>query len=244
MKTYGLVGRNIEYSFSRNYFKNKFEKENISAVYRNFDLDNIQKFPDEIKKYRELSGLNVTIPYKEQIIPFLDRLDPVAREIGAVNTIRFEGDGSLTGYNTDQFGFTESLLPFLQPHHRHALILGTGGASKAIAYALKKLKIAFSFVSRKPGKDQLSYKGLSEKELQKFTLIINSTPLGTHPNTEEFPPVPVEHLGPQHLIFDLVYNPPVTRLMQLALEKGAIVLNGEAMLVLQAEKSWEIWNRL
>lgn len=244
MKTYGLLGRNIDYSFSRNYFRNKFENEDIAAVYRNFDLSNLEKFPQEIKKYPELSGLNVTTPYKEQVMQFLDRLDPVAREIGAVNTIKFEEDDSLKGYNTDYFGFMEAIKPFLNDHHKNALIMGTGGASKAVAYGLNKLGLEFNYVSRNPSDGAFPYQELTEELMAHFTVIINCTPLGTFPNITSFPPLPVQHLTPRHLIFDLVYNPPVTALMKLGLEKGCRVLNGEQMLIRQAERSWEIWNAI
>lgn len=243
MKTFGLIGKNIAYSFSRNYFRNKFESENFSAVYKNFDLNKIVEFPDLISENTEIKGLNVTIPYKETIIPFLDQLDPIAKEIGAVNTIKIENSGKLTGYNTDYFGFMEALKPHLEPQHTHALILGTGGASKAIAYGLKELNINFKFVSRSPLDEDLSYSELNKGHFEKYKIIINCTPLGTHPNTEEFPPIPAAHFTPEHLLFDLIYNPHITKLMELALKNGAKVLNGQKMLELQAEKAWEIWNK-
>lgn len=242
MNTFGLIGKNIAYSFSRNYFSNKFKSENIPAVYKNFDLDKIAEFPDLISENPEIKGLNVTIPYKERIIPFLDHLDPIAKEIGAVNTIKIEGSGKLTGYNTDCFGFLESLRPHLKKQHTHALILGTGGASKAIAYALQQLNIEFKFVSRSPLAQDLSYTALKKSHFDTYKLIINCTPLGTHPQREEFPPVPSAFFTSEHLLFDLIYNPPITKLMALALDKDAKVLNGQEMLELQAEKAWEIWN--
>lgn len=240
MKTYGLIGRNISYSFSRAFFSKKFEAEGIDAQYVNFDLQMIEEFPEVLRSSRP-SGCNVTIPYKEQIIPFLDRLDPVALEIGAVNTIKIEEDSSLTGHNTDYFGFMESLKPFLKPHHKKALILGTGGASKAVAYALQKLAISYSFVSRTPEKNNFSYSDLTETIMRDYKLIINCTPLGTHPNTSNFPAIPVEFIGSQHLLYDLIYNPPVTRFMELGIKNGATAINGEQMLELQAEKAWSIW---
>lgn len=243
MKIYGLVGRGIGYSFSRNFFRSKFENENINAAYRNFDLKDLSEFPEILQANPELRGLNVTIPYKEQIIPFLDEIDPIAEKIGAVNTIKIEDSGSLKGYNTDYFGFKESLKPHIKNQHSHALILGTGGASKAIAYALQEMSIAFQLVSRTPSKGQLSYSSLTREHLQKHKLLINCTPLGTHPATREMPPVPVDFLDREHLIFDLIYNPPVTALMEAALQNGAAVLNGQRMLELQAERSWEIWNK-
>lgn len=243
MKTFGLIGKNIAYSFSRNYFSNKFELENISAVYKNFDLDQIAEFPKVISENPEVKGLNVTIPFKETIIPFLDHLDPIAKEIGAVNTIKIEKSQKLTGYNTDYFGFLESLKPHLEPQHTHALILGKGGASKAIAYGLKELNIKFKFVSRSPLAEDLSYTELNKSHFDQYKLIINCTPLGTHPQTEEFPPIPTSHFTLDHLLFDLIYNPPITQLMNLAIQNNAKVLNGQKMLELQAEKAWEIWNK-
>lgn len=241
MKIYGLIGRNIAYSFSRHYFSEKFERENIPAVYQNFDLESLTKIKAVLEENRGIQGLNVTIPYKEEIIAYLDSLDPIARKIGAVNTIKVE-DGKLTGYNTDHYGFVDSLKPHLGPQHTHALILGTGGASKAVAYGLDQLNIAYTFVSRSPIPGQLSYTALKALHFEQYKLIVNCTPLGTSPQVTSYPPIPVQHLSPQHFIFDLIYNPPVTQLMKLGLEQGAGVLNGRHMLELQAEKAWEIWN--
>ena len=243
MKTYGLIGRNISYSFSRAFFSKKFQHENIDAEYVNFDLQSIDQIHNVLKETPTLSGLNVTIPYKEDIIPFLSSLDPIAKEIGAVNTVKIEKNGSLTGYNTDYFGFQESLKPHLQEHHKKALILGTGGASKAIAYTLKNLNISYTLVSRDPASDQLSYKQLDKQIMEENLLIINCTPLGTHPNITNYPPISVEFLTADHLIYDLIYNPSITQLMKLGLNAEAKVINGEKMLQLQAEKAWEIWNR-
>ncbi len=241
MLKFGLIGRNISYSFSRTYFAEKFSREGIVASYENFDLLDIAEFSEVIRNNPNLSGLNVTIPYKEQIIPFLDALDPIASEIGAVNTIRIEKNGKLTGFNTDYFGFAESLRPHLKSHHSKALILGTGGASKAVTYALQKMGIEISLVSRNSHRDRLSYNELDQTVLSTHTLIINCTPLGTFPNSREYPPIPVEYITDRHLIFDLIYNPPVTRLMELTENQGATVLNGYKMLEFQAEKAWEIW---
>ena len=243
MRKFGLIGRNISYSFSRKYFSEKFSREGIAATYENFDLQHIEEFPQVIKANPKLKGLNVTIPYKQAIFPFLDSLDPIAEEIGAVNTIKVENDGSLTGYNTDYFGFAEALRPHLEPHHTKALILGTGGASKAVDYALQSLGITTGFVSRTPSKNIIFYQDLSREVMTRHTVIVNTTPLGTFPNTEEFPAIPVEHLNSRHLLFDLIYNPSKTTLMQMAEERGARVLNGQKMLELQAEKAWEIWNQ-
>lgn len=241
MKTYGLIGKNISYSFSAQFFSEKFEREKISAVYKNFDLEEIQEFPQLLSSEKNITGLNVTIPYKEKIIPFLDNLDPVASEIGAVNTIKIEPDGKITGYNTDYFGFIESIKPYLQSWHKKALILGTGGASKAIAYGLKKLDIDFKFVSRSPGKEEIYYEDLKQEHFLEYNILINCTPLGTFPETTSFPPVPVQYFTSKHLVFDLIYNPPQTQLMKLAAQKNAAVLNGRKMLELQALKAWEMW---
>lgn len=244
MKIFGLIGKNIEYSFSRKYFSNKFETENIRAVYKNFDLQDIKEFPAIVSATPGAGGFNVTIPYKEAVIPYLDRMDGVAQEIGAVNTIKIETDGSLTGYNTDYFGFTESIKPFLQVHHSRALILGTGGASKAVAFALEKLGIEYKFVSRRPKPGEFTYSQLTEDILHEYTIIINCTPLGTYPNLKDLPAIPVNLLNARHLIFDLIYNPPITQLMRLAMAQGATALNGQQMLELQAEKAWQIWTGL
>ncbi|HSP13080.1 MAG TPA: shikimate dehydrogenase [Salegentibacter sp.] len=242
MTIYGLVGKNIDYSFSRTYFAEKFKRENITAEYRNFDLQEITEFPEILKNTPGLSGLNVTIPYKQAVIPYLDKLSQEAKKIGAVNTIKIEKDGQLTGYNTDYIGFRKSIEAFLKPHHKKALVLGTGGASKAIAYALKELGIECRFVSRNADVDQLDYQNLNEEIFQEFHIIINCTPLGTFPAVEKYPQIPVEHLNNSHLLFDLIYNPETTRLMELARQQSATAINGLKMLELQAEAAWEIWN--
>jgi shikimate dehydrogenase len=242
MKNFGLIGKNISYSFSRKYFNEKFEKENIEAEYNNFDLKNLKQFRDVIKETPNLSGLNVTIPYKQKIIPFLDDLAPEAKEIGAVNTIKVDGN-KLSGYNTDYIGFSESLKPFLKPHHKKALILGTGGASKAVAHALKKLDIDYKFVSRSSGENRLGYNDLSEEIMQQYTVIINTTPVGTYPEVEKNPQLPFQYLNEKHLVYDLIYNPEITQLMARAKEQGASVTNGLKMLQLQAESAWKIWNK-
>ncbi|OEY73155.1 shikimate dehydrogenase, partial [Salegentibacter salarius] len=225
MKTFGLIGKNISYSFSRTYFTKKFKKENIDAKYYNFDLENINQFRDVIKEMPDLQGLNVTIPYKQEIITFLDDLAPEAKEIGAVNTIKVNGN-RLIGYNTDYIGFSESIKPLLKSHHNKALILGTGGASKAIAYAFKKLDIEYKFVSRSSGKGKLGYDDLSEETIKDHNIIINTTPVGTFPDVEEYPKFPVEYLTKNHLVYDLIYNPEVTQLLALAKKQGATIKNG------------------
>ena len=242
MRKFGLLGKNISYSFSRTYFTEKFRIMSLNATYENFDLSNINEFRRVLNENPGLEGLNVTIPYKEQIMPFLDSLDPIASEIGAVNTIKIFENGSLKGFNTDYFGFAESIKPFLQEHHTKALILGTGGASKAVAYSLKSLGIKFQYVSRKSSENAISYTRLSEEVLREHNIIINCTPLGTSPKTTEFPAIPVEFISAKHLVYDLIYNPAETMLMRQASEKGATTVNGLKMLELQAERAWEIWN--
>lgn len=242
MYKFGLLGKNISYSFSKNYFQEKFRKLRIEASYINFDLQDISDITTVLQDNPELKGLNVTIPYKEQVIPFLDELDETAEEIGAVNTIRFLPNGKLKGFNTDFYGFRESLVPFLKAEHEKALILGTGGASKAVYYALETLDIQPVLVSRTPQEGQLTYNRLTKEIIEEHTVIINCTPLGTYPNTGDAPEIPFQFLRKEHLVFDLIYNPTVTKLMELAASEGAIVSNGLKMLELQAEKAWEIWN--
>ncbi len=240
-KKYGLLGRDIGYSFSRGYFTDKFEKENLELEYHNFDLKKIEDIKEVISN-PIVKGLNVTIPYKEEVIPYMDDLDTVANEIGAVNTIKFEKNGTLKGYNSDYYGFTESLKPLLNDSIKKALILGTGGASKAIAYALNQLQITYSFVSRNPKADQIHYADLDEHMIKSNTLIINCTPLGTFPNIQDAPNIPYEYITPNHVLYDLIYNPDETSFLRKGKEKGATICNGLRMLELQAEKSWEIWN--
>ncbi len=243
-KMFGLLGKNISYSFSRGYFSGKFKELNLKKYkYVNFDIQQIQDFPLAIFKKKHLAGLNVTIPYKEAIIPYLDKLDKTAKVIGAVNTIKISKRGKLKGYNSDVVGFENSIKPLLKEHHKKALILGTGGASKAIAYALKKNDITFKFVSRKPQKEhQISYESLSEKILKEHTIIINCTPLGTFPDIEKHPNIPYQFITDNHLLYDLIYNPETTTFLSKGKEKGAAIKNGYEMLELQAEESWRIWN--
>ena len=243
-KTFGLLGKNISYSFSRGYFTEKFEKLKLNKYkYLNFDIQQIKDFPSIIGEEKNLRGINVTIPYKEEIIPFLDKLDETAKNIGAVNTIKFTKRGNLKGYNSDVVGFENSIKPLLKRHHKRALILGTGGASKAIAFALNKNSIKFKFVSRNPeGKKEISYYSLSEETLLKYTVIINCTPLGTFPEIEKCPDIPYQFITDAHLLYDLIYNPEVSTFLSKGKEKGAIIKNGFEMLQLQAEESWRIWN--
>ncbi|MBP2830565.1 shikimate dehydrogenase [Aquimarina sp. U1-2] len=240
-KIYGLLGRNINYSFSKSYFTEKFTTEKLNCEYQNFDIKQIEDVVI-ISKEPHIRGLNVTIPYKEEILPHLDALDPIARRIGAVNVIKFENDGKLTGYNSDYYGFTNSLQPFLNSTMNKALILGTGGASKAIRYALDELQITYTFVSRNPDTNELSYADLDKDTIESHQLIINCTPLGTHPNIASCPDIPFEYVSHQHLLYDLIYNPTQTTFMKKGEKQGAKTCNGLQMLILQAEKAWEIWN--
>ncbi|UPQ78256.1 shikimate dehydrogenase [Flavobacterium azooxidireducens] len=243
-RRFGLIGKNISYSFSKKYFTDKFEKEEFTdCSYENFDLQTIAQFPKLIRENANLIGLNVTIPYKEKIIPFLDKLNKKATKIGAVNCIKIAKNGKLKGYNTDYFGFKKSLEPLLQPHHQKALILGTGGASKAVAFALEELGILYTFVSRSKKEDALDYKYINATTFDNYQLIINCTPLGTHPNLEEFPPIPYDFFTEEHIAFDLIYNPEETEFLKRAKAKNAVTKNGYEMLVLQAEKGWKIWNK-
>ncbi|MCM4154470.1 shikimate dehydrogenase [Gramella sp. AN32] len=241
MRTFGLLGKNIDYSFSRTYFNEKFEKEEIAAVYKNFDIQNIEKLPELLKR-NDISGLNVTIPYKQEVIKFLDHLDTHAREINAVNVVKFK-DGKLIGFNTDFIGFTEAIKPHLKKYHQKALILGTGGASKAVAYGLKLLKIKSTFVSRNPESDQISYEQLDKNLMLEHQLIINTTPLGTFPEIQLHPNIPFDLITQNHLIFDLIYNPEKTALLKNAENRNATILNGLKMLEIQADEAWKIWNQ-
>jgi shikimate dehydrogenase len=239
---FGLLGKDISYSFSRGYFSTKFsELELPTYSYENFDLQNISEFTEVLKNTSNLAGLNVTIPYKEAIIPYLTELEPSALEIGAVNTIKISPSG-LKGFNTDAYGFQMSIEPYIKKHHTRALILGTGGASKAIAYVLNQLGIDFTFVSRTGKNNGYTYERLDQKIMQSHSLIINCSPLGTFPNILEKPKLPYAYITQKHLLFDLIYNPEKTAFLAHGEEEGATVLNGLRMLELQAEKAWEIWN--
>ncbi len=239
---FGLVGKNISYSFSKGYFTQKFSNLNyMDCSYENFDLQDIAEFKDLIKKNKDIKGLNVTIPYKEAILPYLDKIDPKAAKIGAVNTIKFTKEG-LIGYNTDVYGFQDSIEPHLKKHHTKALILGTGGASKAVAFVFDDLGIAYTFVSRNPGPDQWSYEDLTQNIMEEFTVIVNCTPLGTSPNITAKPSIPYEFITDRHLLFDLIYNPEKTAFLKEGEARGADIKNGHNMLAIQAEKAWEIWN--
>ena len=243
-KRFGLLGRNISYSFSKGHFTTKFEKEKYQGyTYENFDIQEISAFPEIIKNTEHLSGLNVTIPYKEEVIPFLDKLSKKATKIGAVNTIKITKKGKLKGYNTDYFGFLKSLKPLLKPHHKKALILGTGGASKGVAFALEELGIDYTFVSRNASEKAIDYSQIDGDTFDEYQIIINSTPIGTSPNIEACPDIPYGLFTENHIAYDLIYNPAETQFLKNAKERGAQIKNGLDMLIFQAEKAWEIWNK-
>lgn len=239
---YGLIGRNISYSFSAGYFQDKFASENIqSSHYTNFDIASIDTITAVFKNHNNIKGCNVTIPYKEQIIPYLDELSSQAKAIGAVNTIVFK-NGKKIGYNTDCIGFEKPLVAHLKPHHKKALILGTGGAAKAVMYVLKQLDIPFQIVSRSATENQIMYSDITASMLNEYHIIINCTPLGTHPNIEECPPLPYQAITQHHLLYDLIYNPPLTKFLSYGKTVGATILNGKQMLINQAEAAWKLWN--
>jgi shikimate dehydrogenase len=241
MAKYGLIGKDLSHSFSKTFFTYKFEKESRKDTYHNFELQDIQEFPGFIAKNPELKGLNVTIPYKEAIIPFLDRLDKEAEQIGAVNTIKFRKDGKLVGYNTDHYGFAQALTNLLPLKEKTALILGSGGSSKAIQYVLDTMHFDYEIVSRKKSADSMTYEQLNQTIMSEHHLIVNCTPLGTVPQVELCPKIPYQYLGPNHVLFDLVYNPRETEFMKRGFVKGARVNNGLKMLEFQAKRSWGIW---
>lgn len=243
-----MIGYPLSHSFSRKYFKEKFLKEGITdCSYQIFPIQSLVELPFILEQVTELIGLNVTIPHKIDVMQYLDEVDETAKAAGAVNTICITRNGhkmSLKGYNTDVYGFEMSLKPLLQPNHHKALILGSGGASKAVEYVLKKIGIEYLVVSRNPQRaNQVSYAELNENAIRNFPLIINTTPVGMFPETEAFPAIPYEHISEHNFLFDLIYNPGETVFLKHGREKGAITQNGLNMLILQAEKAWEIWNR-
>lgn len=242
MRLFGLIGYPLTHSFSKDYFAEKFEREAIGDCrYENFQLANITELSNVIRDHSELEGLNVTIPYKESVLSYLDEKNELVRETGACNCIKL-ADGKLTGFNTDVMGFETSLLAKLQPHHKNALILGTGGAAKAVEFVLKKNQISFTYVSRKHSKNNLAYEQLTPFVLAENKLIINTTPIGMFPKTNEVLPLPFGAITPQHFLFDLIYNPSKTLFLKKGEERGATIQNGYQMLVCQAEESWKIWN--
>jgi shikimate dehydrogenase len=244
MKKFGLIGFPLSHSFSQKFFTEKFAKENINdCVYENFPLQSIDEISLLIKSETHLRGLNVTIPYKEKIISFLDYKNEVVEKTGACNCIHII-NGKLHGYNTDVIGFEKSLLEKLKPHHKSALILGTGGAAKAVEFVMNDLNIDYQFVSRKSSSlhNQISYEDVDESVMQSHTLIINTSPVGMFPKVDECPDLPYQFLTPKHYLFDLVYNPAKTLFLQKGEKHGAAIMNGHEMLIIQAEESWKIWN--
>lgn len=251
MKQLGLIGFPLSHSFSKKYFDEKFQKLNLTDYsFDVFPMENINQFPNLIQQHKNLIGLSVTLPHKETIIPFLDELDNVAKEIGAVNCIKIK-NGKLTGYNTDALGFKQSLRPFLDVNHTKALVFGNGGASKAVAYVLKKLNIDVWFVTRKRFEtsdlryetaNNLTYEELTPDIINACKLLVNTTPVGTYPNENECLPIPYSAITPQHLVYDLTYNPTETLFLQKAKQQGALISNGYNMLCFQADEAWKIWN--
>jgi shikimate dehydrogenase len=239
---YGIIGWPLTQTFSPGYFNQKFADLGIDAVYGKFPIEHIEAFPTLLQSQPALRGLNVTIPHKTAVIPYMDALSDDARAMGAVNCIDIRS-GKLTGHNTDWYGFLHSLQPLLQPHHLQALILGTGGAAKAIIYALDQLGIRHQLVSRTAQAGRLTYEALNEEVMAQYSLIINTTPLGMIPNEHKAPPIPYHLLSAGHLLYDIVYTEAYTPFLQLGADKGAAVKNGLEMLHLQAEGSWQIWNR-
>ena len=245
MRKFGLIGYPLGHSFSKKYFTEKFVCEGIQGCqFELYPIESISEFPQLLDRESSLEGLSVTIPYKEQVIPFLDALDPACAQIGAVNCIRIR-DGIKTGFNTDYLGFKQSLQSWLGTEIPNALVLGTGGASKAVQQALQDLEVSYRIVSRTQREGQLTYSELKEQPewLASYPLIINTSPLGTYPQVEDMPNIPLEQLHAAHLVYDLVYNPPITRLMQECISRGGTAKNGQDMLELQAEAAWSIWNR-
>jgi len=247
MKKYGLIGYPLEHSFSKDFFNRKFKSERIDAEYINFQIDNVRELKNVLKENPTLCGMNVTLPYKTQVIPLLDEIDKDALLIGAVNVIKFTRGRfkkmKLKGYNSDITGFKESIEPLLNKEiHRRAMILGTGGASKAVFHGLKQLDIEVQFVSREPEANSITYDEITPEWIEKCTVIVNATPLGMYPHIDECPNIPYESLTTKHLLYDLLYNPDETLFMRKGKSKGATVKNGLEMLLLQAFVSWEIWN--
>ncbi len=245
MTKFGLVGYPLGHSFSRSFFNDKFQGEKIDAEYLNFEIPSIEQFTEIIETHPELKGLNVTIPYKQQVMDYLDEVSPEARAIGAVNVVRVEHNGKnvkLIGFNSDVIGFTQSIEPLLRTHHKKALILGTGGASKAINYGLKKLGLETLFVSRSKRDNCITYEDINADVLKEYEVIVNCSPKGMYPHTDECPDIPYEHLTYNNLLYDLVYNPEETLFMKNGKAHGAQVKNGLEMLILQALASWDFWN--
>ncbi len=243
---YGLIGFPLVHSFSKDYFNQKFQSEQINAEYVNFEIDDVNRLTEIISENPTLAGLNVTLPYKEQVIPFLDSLDDGAHEIGAVNVIRFVRDGGnsfqLRGYNTDATAFQKSIEPLVTPERKSALVLGTGGASKAVAYALRQLGVEVQFVSRHKTASTITYEEITKAMMHNHKIVVNATPLGMYPHTDKSPDIPYRFLTRDHLCYDLIYNPDETKFMKQSKQYGAQVKNVLEMLLLQAFQSYEIWN--
>lgn len=237
---YGLIGFPLSHSFSPDFFNQKFEQNNIAAIYKSYPIEDIALLPKLLFEESGLKGLNVTIPYKTSVIPYLDFISKEAQQIGAVNCIKIAG-AKLFGYNTDHYGFTASLKPLLAQGIKAALVLGSGGSAQAVIYALRQMNIAYQIVSHS-GQGNYDYSDLNEEIIQSHLLIINTTPLGMYPHTENYPAIPYSFLSEKHLLFDLIYNPEQTAFLRQGAARGAAIKNGLEMLQLQAEKSWEIWN--
>ena len=244
--TYGLIGFPLGHSFSKGYFTDFFKNEGIDAEYKNFELPQIDDLSVMLTQETELKGFNVTIPYKQQIFKYLDEVDAAAQAIGAVNVVKVIRDGEsikLKGYNTDIIGFGDSIRPLLKPHHTHALILGTGGASKAVDYVLQQFGLTTTFVSRTKREDVISYDDLTAELLEQYTVIVNTTPLGMHPKTDACPPLDYTAIDDRHLLFDVIYNPEKTLFLRRGEEAGATICNGMDMLIGQAKAAWNIWTK-
>lgn len=247
MRRFGLFGHPLEHSYSKKFFTEKFQREGKNdCVYDNYDTENIYDLKKIVRETPGLMGLNITIPFKQEIIPMLDNLDDISQKISAVNTVRIVRHDptrfELFGYNTDAWGFELAIRPILRPHHRRALILGTGGSAKAVSYVFRKLNIEHFFVTREESRFHYSYADLNSNTMRAFQIIVNTTPLGMYPNVNDCPNIPYEFLTHKNLCFDLVYNPAQTKFLEKAKEAGAFIHNGFRMLRLQAEKAWEIWN--
>jgi shikimate dehydrogenase len=240
-KHYGLIGYPLTHSFSPAYFANKFREEGIDAAYEKFEIKEIAAFPELIKARPEIKGLNVTIPYKQSVILFLDELSEEAKAIGAVNCISFT-NGKLKGHNTDVIGFEKSFVPLLRPQHRKALVLGTGGSSLAVRYVLDRLNIPYQLVSRTKSPTAITYEELNEAILKEYLILINTTPVGMFPDVENCPRLPYAAISSEHLMYDLIYNPAETKFLALGKMQGAYIKNGWEMLQLQADASWQRWN--
>lgn len=241
MKRYGLIGKSLGHSFSKGFFEKFFDDNNIDASYENFEIESIEEIESLLKN--GVAGYNVTIPYKETVIPFLDELDPIASSIGAVNVIEIK-NGKTKGFNSDAYGFHQSIKPFLTNKHERAVVFGSGGASKAVVYALKSIGVNPIVISRSPSQGQFSYNDVNENMIKACKLVVNTTPIGTFPKVEECLSLPFQSMTEDHLVVDLIYNPEKTEFLKRSEEFGATVMNGYSMLKLQAMKAWEIWNEV